>query len=128
MSVPITALYAAIFALWLTALAINVTVHRVKFAVGVGDGGNPTMLRMMRLHANAAEYLPIALILMGTYEVNGGSHLALHIAGIAMILARLSHASALWRSAVAGPARQFGQGTTWLVIVALAVLNLWKLA
>jgi uncharacterized protein len=127
MSVSITALYAAIFALWLTALAINVTMHRVKFSVGVGDGGNPTMLRMMRLHANAAEYIPITLILMGTYEVNGGSHLALHITGIAMLVARLAHASALWRSAGVGFARRFGQGTTWLVIAALAVLNLLKL-
>jgi len=127
MSVSITALYAAIFALWLTALAINVTAHRVKFSVGVGDGGNPTMLRMIRLHANAAEYLPITLILMGVYEINGGSHLVLHLAGVAMILARLAHASALWRSPVAGPARQFGQGTTWIVIVALSLANLWKL-
>ena len=127
MPLAITALYAGIFALWMTALAINVTVHRVKFSVGVGDGGNPTMLRMMRLHANAAEYLPTALILMGIYELNGGSHLYLHVAGIAMIAARLAHASALWRSAGVGFARRFGQGVTWLVIIALAVVNLLKL-
>jgi len=127
MPLAITALYAGIFALWMTALAINVTVHRVKFSVGVGDGGNPTMLRMMRLHANATEYLPVTLILMGIYELNGGSHLYLHIAGIAMIVARLAHASALWRSAGVGFARRFGQGVTWLVIIALAVVNLLKL-
>jgi uncharacterized membrane protein YecN with MAPEG domain len=127
MPLPITALYAGIFALWMTAIAINVTAHRVKFSVGVGDGGNPTMLRMMRLHANAAEYLPTTIVLMGIYELNGGSHLYLHIAGIAMIAARLAHASALWQSANVGFARRFGQGLTWLVIVALAIVNLLKL-
>jgi len=127
MPLAITALYAGLFALWMTALAINVTVHRVKFSVGVGDGGNPTMLRMIRLHANTTEYLPITLVLMASYELNGGSHLYLHIAGVAMVVARLAHALALSRSAGVGFARRFGQGLTWLVIIALAVMNLLKL-
>ena len=62
MSVSITALYAAILALIIVALGINVTVHRVKLRVSLGDGGNPTMLRMIRLHANAIEYIPLALV------------------------------------------------------------------
>jgi hypothetical protein len=83
MPVMITALYAAILALLLTALAINVTVNRAKLKVLLGDGGNPQMLRMARIHGNAAEYVPIAVLLMGLYELDGGLPLALHVTGIA---------------------------------------------
>ena len=88
MSVSITALYAGILALIFVALAINVTRHRVKLRVALGDGGNPEMLRMIRLHANAVEYIPLALVLMALYELNGGWHVALHIIGIVLIVAR----------------------------------------
>ena len=63
MSIMLTALYGAVLALIIIALGINVTVHRVKLKVPLGDGGNPQMLRMIRLHANAAEYVPLAVLL-----------------------------------------------------------------
>ena len=73
------------------------------------------MLRMIRLHGNAAEYIPLALVLMPTYEINGGWHMALHIVGIAL----------MWRGCAATPGacggptcrrsrRHFGQSLTWL--------------
>jgi hypothetical protein len=127
MVIPITALYAAILGLIIIALGINVTVHRVKLKVSLGDGGNPEMLRMIRLHANAIEYIPLALLLMLSYEINGGWHSALHIVGIALITGRLIQTMAMWSTEVAGAGRGFGQTLTWLSIVALAVLNLLKL-
>src|SRR5471032_2869678 len=84
----ITAAYAAILALIIIALGINVTVHRVKLKVPLGDGGNKEMLRMIRLHGNAVEYIPLAIVLMLAYEINGGSHLALHVIGVALIAGR----------------------------------------
>ena len=96
MTLPITALYAAILALIILALGINVTVHRVKLRVPLGDGGNPEMLRMIRLHGNAIEYMPLALILMALYELNGGLHWALHVIGIALIAGRLLQSWAMW--------------------------------
>jgi uncharacterized membrane protein YecN with MAPEG domain len=73
MPAHITALYTAVSAIVVIALAINVTVHRARLKVQVGDGDNPQMLRMIRVHGNAAEYLPIGLLLMLIYEINGGS-------------------------------------------------------
>ncbi len=70
MPLSLTALYAAILALMIVALGINVTVHRAKFSIPLGDGGNAEMFRMIRLHGNAIEYLPLALILMFAYELN----------------------------------------------------------
>ena len=77
MPLPITAAYAAVLALLVVALGVNVTMHRVKLGVPIGDGGNAQMLRMIRLHGNAVEYIPLALVLMAIYEVNGGWHIAL---------------------------------------------------
>jgi uncharacterized membrane protein YecN with MAPEG domain len=127
MPVSITALYAAILALFVTALAINVTVNRGKLGVLVGDGGNPEMLRMIRVHANAAEYVPLALVLMLVYEINGGAHTALHVAGIALVISRVLHAWGLWKTENPNFGRVAGQAVTWLTTAALALLNIWKI-
>lgn len=126
MSISLTALYGAILALIIVALGINVTVHRVKLKVPLGDGGNAEMLRMIRLHGNAVEYIPLAIVLMLAYEINGGSHLALHVIGVALIAGRLIQTAAMWSTEVAGPGRGTGQTLTWLSIAGLAVLNLAK--
>ena len=126
MPISITAIYASILALIILALSINVTMHRVKLKVSLGDGGNPQMLRMIRLHANAIEYIPIALVLMAIYEINGGWHWALHVIGIALVAGRLIQTAGMWTTDVAGAGRKVGQSLTTLSIAALAVLNLAK--
>ena len=128
MTVSITALYGAILGLIVIALAINVTVHRVKLRVPLGDGGNAEMRRMIRLHGNAAEYIPLAIALMLIYELNGGAHLGLHIIGVALIAGRVVQTWGMWATDMTNIGRQIGQSLTWLSLIALAVLNLWKLA
>jgi uncharacterized membrane protein YecN with MAPEG domain len=127
MPLSVTALYAAILALIIVALGINVTVHRVKLQVSLGDGGNPQMRRMIRLHGNAVEYLPLALVLMALYELNGGLHWALHAIGIALVAGRLIQTAAMWGNELPKPGRGIGQVLTWGSIAVLALLNLWKL-
>jgi hypothetical protein len=126
MSLSITALYAGILAIIIVALGINVTMHRVKLKVSLGDGGNPQMLRMIRLHGNAVEYLPLALVLMVIYEINSGWHIALHIIGIALVAGRLIQTMAMWSTDVPVPGRGIGQTLTWGSIAVLALLNLWR--
>jgi len=128
MPISITALYGAVLALIIVALGINVTVHRVKLSVPLGDGGNAQMLRMIRLHGNAVEYIPLALVLMLAYEINGGWHSALHVIGVALVAGRLIQTAAMWSTEIAGPGRGTGQTLTWLSIAVLAVLNLWQIA
>jgi hypothetical protein len=127
MPLSITALYAGILALIFVALGINVSRHRIKFRVSLGDGGNPEMLRMIRVHANAAENIPFAVLLMALYELNGGGHTALHIIGIALIVGRVSQSWNMWTTEKAGLGRRMGQSLTWLSIIALALLNLSRL-
>jgi uncharacterized membrane protein YecN with MAPEG domain len=126
MLVPVTALYAAILTLLLMALAINVTVHRRKLKVSLGAGTDPVMLRMIRIHGNAAEYIPIGVLLMLVYELNGGSHAALHVCGCAMVLGRVLHAAGVWGSNVPNIGRVMGQALTWFAILALASMDLIK--
>jgi len=126
MTVSITALYAGILALIVIALAINVTAHRVKLRVPLGDGGNAQMRRMIRLHGNAAEYIPLALLLMAIYELNGGWPMGLHIVGSALVAGRLLQTWGMWATDMTNIGRQIGQSLTWLSLIALAVLNLWK--
>ena len=49
-------------------------------------------MRRIRVHANFGEYVPFILILMGLAESVKSPHLVLHIMGIALVFARLSHA------------------------------------
>jgi hypothetical protein len=126
MTFSITAIYAGILALIILALGINVTVHRVKLRVALGDGGNPQMLRMIRLHANAIEYVPLALLLMAIYEVNGGWRIALHVIGLALVAGRLIQTAGMWSTENAGLGRRLGQALTWASLGALALLNLAK--
>ena len=69
MSVPITALYAGVCAFVLLALAARVIRLRWALKVGIGDGGERTLNRAIRVHGNAAEYVPIALVLMLVAEL-----------------------------------------------------------
>ncbi len=65
---------------------------------------------------------------MAIYESNGGWHTALHAAGIALIAARILQSWNMWSTNIAGFGRISGQSLTWLTIVALALLNLAKIA
>ena len=63
--------YAALLALFFVALSIRTLRLRRELRIAVGDGGNPAMLRAMRVHANFAEYVPLGLILLPMNSMNG---------------------------------------------------------
>jgi len=87
----ITATYAALIAFFFVAMSFYVIITRAKTDVLVGDGGNINMLVAMRRHGNMAEYVPLALIMMGLAEALGLGSLWLHICGVALIGGRLLH-------------------------------------
>ena len=57
----VTPLYAGLLAVWFLVLSIKVVQGR-GHGPSLGDGGDPHMLRLMRGHANFAEYVPLALL------------------------------------------------------------------
>lgn len=122
----ITGFYAALLALIIIWLCYKVVNFRRSKRVDIGDGGDATGIRHIRAQQNAVEYIPIALILMATYEVNSGNHLMLHGIGIALVIGRLLHPSGLVSGKGATFGRFYGTLITWLVILLLAGLNIGK--
>ncbi len=66
---PITAFYAALLAVLFLVLSFRVIGVRRGQRVEIGDGGDKELLRRMRVHANFAEYVPLALVLLALAEV-----------------------------------------------------------
>jgi len=121
----ITGIYASLLACFILVLALNVIRVRRKYRIGLLDGGNEHLMRAMRLHGNAIEYIPIVLILFVIAEANGLSIWLLHIIGISLIGCRLWHAWGLSHSSGISKGRYFGTLGTCIIIVILAVYNIF---
>ena len=119
--VPITAFYIGLLALLLLILAGRIIRLRWKLRVGIGDGGDRMMLRAVRAHGNAAEYVPITLLLLLAAELNHASPLLLHACGAAFVGSRLLHAIGLTRSGGPSWPRTVGTVGTMSVVIVLAV-------
>ncbi len=123
MIVPITAIYGALLALFLVILTVPVIKLRRGLKVGLGDGGQTLLQQAVRAHGNAAEFIPLFIVLLAVYEINHAPVIALHIFGVVFVLSRLAHASGLYQSAGASSGRVVGTVGTLTVMIALAVAN-----
>lgn len=126
MPAPITALYAALLALLLVVLGLQVVRTRWREKVALGDGNNPAMLAAIRVHANAVETIPVVLLLMLLLELNGGGAIALHLAGSGLLVSRVMHAWGMTRQHKVNRWRQLGMVLTWTVTVGLAIALLLR--
>ncbi|MBO0902151.1 MAPEG family protein [Jiella sonneratiae] len=104
------AIYAALNTAVLIWLAVATGLVRQREKVYMGDGGNPRMIRVMRGHANAVEFIPITLICMVLAALLGTSALILHGLGILLTIGRVIHA--LHFTAADAPAWQRMGGTS----------------
>ena len=119
----ITAATAGALGIWHVLLTINVSMGRVKFKTGMGDGGNEALSRRIRMHGNLTENAPLFLILLGLAELSGTwPHLVMVLGPLAVVL-RLCHAYGLSMNFGPGPNpfRAIGAVGTMLSIVVLAV-------
>lgn len=122
MNVPfVVPFYAAIFALLYVGLSIRVIALRGGKRVSLGSGGDPTLERAIRIHANFIEYVPLALILLIAMEMQQNSRYLLHILCLVLLVARICHFLALSRENTANPLRGAGVGLTILVLVVAAI-------
>lgn len=121
-SLPVTALYAALCGFLVIALAANVVRYRLGKKVSLGDGGHKDVNRAIRAHGNTVEYVPLALILMALLEINGGGNTAVHIYGILLVGGRLLYAyGMLVPRSSANLARQLGVLSSWIVIIGAGI-------
>lgn len=123
---PITMMYAGALAFVLLALSYRVIQARGESKVYMGDGGNALLLRRMRGHANFAEYVPFALLLMAMLESRGVPAWQMHALGASLLTGRLLHAYTFGFSTHFMPGRFGGTVLTWGVIGIAGLLCLWR--
>lgn len=121
----ITMFYAGLCTLLVLVLASRVIARRFSHKIGIGDGGDHELAKRVRTHANAVEYLPLALLLLGGMELNGYPDAVIHGFGITLLISRLLHAWGLSRSSSASPGRLAG---TALTLVLMTVMALFAIA
>ena len=121
----ITAVYASLVGLLLIFLSSRVVRWRRELSVGLGDGGEESLLRAQRAQANLHEYVPIALLLLAVAESQGLTGWLLHSSGVILVLARLLHAWGLSKSSGRSFGRFWGTLLTWAVILALSLANIY---
>lgn len=121
---PVTGFYAAILSVLILFFAFRVVRLRRKHWVDIGSAEHSDLARAIRVHGNAAEYIPISLILLACYELNQGVFWVAHGFGALLVLARVMHFQGFGLHRGTSFGRIFGTALTWIVIIGLAVLNL----
>jgi uncharacterized protein len=118
---PITALYAGLLVPIFIILSVRVIRVRRGEKISVGDGGDATLLRRMRVHANFAEYVPLALLLIGLAESLKTDVRLLHMLGLALVAARILHAVSMSGAKDVLPMRVAGVATTFTILILAAI-------
>ncbi|GAC1623670.1 MAG: hypothetical protein NVS9B10_08860 [Nevskia sp.] len=123
MPIPVTAATAALCALLVIGLGLRVSSLRLRHRIALGDGGNLTLLRAIRVHANTVEYVPMFVLLSLCYELYAGASMLLVGLDAGFVIGRLAFA---WGLSVASihPARRVGAALSYLTTVLLALLLL----
>ena len=130
MSMPITLMYASLFAIFATVLSFRAGGFRGKSGISVlyGDPPNLELAQRARAHQNFLEYVPMILIVMGAIEINGGNHMFLFVVGDLLFLVRVAHAIGLKHDNMAHKGRLVGAAGTALLTLAVAAYGLWLAA
>jgi uncharacterized membrane protein YecN with MAPEG domain len=117
----ITAFYASILTALFILLSVRVIAQRQEARVEIGHGESPQLLRRMRVHANFAEYVPLALVLMALSESLKVPSLFLHLLGLTLVGARIVHAYGLSQTPHILRWRRLGMMLTFGVLGVLAL-------
>ena len=127
MTPRISLLIASLHVLLYLVLTFRVVLHRNAYKVGVGTGGDAALTRKVRVHGNFAEYVPLTLLMLALLELAAVSTTWLWTFGIALLLARVLHAIGLGGSAGYSFGRFAGAALTFVVLLAMAALGIWRL-
>ena len=122
----ITGLYTGILGLMLVVLILRVAMRRLKYKVGLGDGGIGDLTQAMRVHGNFIETVPIMLIMMVLMEESLVSTWILHAFGSGIIATRLLHAYGITRSAGHSFGRKTGIMLSLLLLTVGSVILITK--
>jgi uncharacterized membrane protein YecN with MAPEG domain len=121
----VTPLYAGILTLLFVLLSARV-VNLRRSGIIFGDNGDAKVTRIVRAQANFAEYVPLALLMMGFLEVSRYSIYLLHALGLALLVARLLHGFALSYGWQVRFGRVAGAALTFIVLLIEAALCIYQ--
>lgn len=122
---PLWASLLTFLYLWLAAQVIR---GRYRTKAALGSGGDAGLERAIRAHANFAEYVPLALILVALAELQGAGSWLVHLLGAVLLAGRTIHAFGISREAEVLAWRRNGMILTFTVLALAALANLLLLA
>lgn len=110
------AIYTALNALILLVLSYNVGRHRDRTdSLTPGAMGDDILMRAIRAHGNAAEYMPLALLMLLLLALLGAPLLLIHALGAGFTAGRVFHACGMFREKHPNAVRFTGNLLTGLV-------------
>ncbi|MDD0842669.1 MAPEG family protein [Pseudomonas sp. Gutcm_11s] len=114
---------AAILALLLIALSLNISRLRMRHQVAFGDDGKPDLIKAVRAHGNSLEQSVLFIVLLYLGEATGqiGGPLTAAL-GFAFIMLRLLYCTGLFARILL--LRQASHALTMLVLLAVTLLLL----
>ena len=118
----VSPLYVGLCALIFIALSARVIRGRGRRSVNLGHGGHADLETAIRIHANFAEYVPLALLIIVLVEAIGFSRYWVHVLGIALVAGRLLHAWGFTHHKQPSPGRIAGVTLTFAVLTVGGVL------
>jgi len=101
----ITSIYASLLAVLFFVLSARVILLRRVVGVGLNDGGNDHLRRLIRVHGNFAEYVPFILLLILFAETENRPPWMIHCLGILLVIGRIFHALGVGKMRVNGTRR-----------------------
>jgi uncharacterized protein len=122
---PITSLYAAITAVLVIGLMLNVSMHRARTGISINHGEDQRLALAIRQHGNAVENAALALLLLLLCEAQAMPALWLHILGVLFVVSRLAHVFGLHAVKPLTPLRLFGTLGTQAMMLAAAAFLIW---
>jgi uncharacterized protein len=119
------ALYVGLFGILMIVLSLRVSLVRRDARIALGDGDNEILRRRIRAHGNFVEFAPIALLLLALAEHTGMGSLLIHLFGLVLLAARISHAYGICQTKEVFIFRMVGTTTTLTVIGILSLYCIW---
>ena len=113
--------YAALLVFIYIFLSWGVIQFRVSKRISIGTGGDRGLERRVRVHANFAEYVPLALLLLAFMEMQGTASWIVHVLCAALMVARIGHAYALLKEREILWLRVASVATTFVVMASASI-------
>jgi uncharacterized membrane protein YecN with MAPEG domain len=122
-SIPVTLLYGGLSVLLVTVLGANVSRLRSIYKAYIRDVPPAELLRPVRAHGNAAEWVPVGVLLLLILELSQAAGSALlHILGGMFFLGRVLHAYGVYAKSMVSAA---GAVINYLTLLIMSAWAIW---